>query len=125
MTGPPRPATNGGFPRRRRPASELVEELTAVRRESDELLRDLLAAQELLDTTERAALETFEEAAGRPQDERCADRAVAAARACDDARAIEHEAAERWFGHRQRFRVLVEETVASLGGLAMVVHRRS
>lgn len=95
-----------------------------MRRETDKLLRDLLAAQELLDTTERAALETFHEAAERPRDEKCADRAVAAAQACDDAREIEHEAAERWVGHRQRFRVLVEETVASPAGLAMAVYGR-
>jgi len=96
-----------------------------MRRETDKLLIELLAAQEVLDATERAVLETFDEAAGRPRDEKRADRAVAAARACDHAREIEHEAAELWIGHRQRFRVLVEATVASPAGLAMVVYGRS
>ncbi len=123
---PSGPATSrGACPRRRSHGGVLGDDLAAVRCETHELLGELLVAQEMFDEAERAALATFDEAAGRPRDGERADRAVAAALACDHAREVEHEAAERWVRHRERLRALLEQSVASSAGLETAADGRS
>lgn len=119
---PSGPATSrGACPRRRSHGGVLGDDLAAVCCEAHELL----VAQEMLDEAERAALATFDEAAGRPRDGERADRAVAAALACDHAREVEHEAAERWVRHRERLRALLDQSVASSAGLETAADGRS
>jgi hypothetical protein len=79
----------------------LGDDLAAVRCETHELLGELLVAQEMFDEAERAAL------------------------ACDHAREVEHEAAERWVRHRERLRALLEQSVASSAGLETAADGRS